>query len=79
LWFGFFGGRIQRRGGRVNIPEIGSRDGQKCSGGILAFYADLRREFWRGNLNLEFFEIMGGTPRGGWEEGGPLLCIWWNF
>jgi hypothetical protein len=35
---------VQRRGARVNIPEIGSRDGGNCFRGISGFYADLRRE-----------------------------------
>jgi hypothetical protein len=34
----------QRRGVHVKIPEIGSRDGEKCFGGIMGFYAELRRE-----------------------------------
>jgi hypothetical protein len=29
-----FGGNVRRRGTHVNTPEIGSRDGEKCSGGI---------------------------------------------
>jgi hypothetical protein len=27
-------GQVQRRGVHVNTPEIGSRGGEKCSGGI---------------------------------------------
>jgi hypothetical protein len=37
-WIGFenlrIWGQVQRRGGRVNIPKIGSRDGGFCFGGI---------------------------------------------
>jgi hypothetical protein len=40
---------FQRRGAHVNVPEIGSRVGVYCIGGILGFYAELRREFNRGN------------------------------
>jgi hypothetical protein len=39
IWRNFW-----RRGTHVNIPEIGSRGAGNCSGGILDFYADLRRE-----------------------------------
>jgi hypothetical protein len=42
--FGIFGGQVQRRGARVNIPEIGSRDGEFGFWGNLCFHADLRRE-----------------------------------
>jgi hypothetical protein len=45
FWVGIFLGVVQRRGGRVNTPEIGSRDGEICFGGIMGFYAELRREF----------------------------------
>jgi hypothetical protein len=34
FWVGIFGRRVQRRGGRVNIPEIGSRVGLFVFGGI---------------------------------------------
>jgi hypothetical protein len=37
-WIGFenlrIWGQVQRRGGRVNIPKIGSRVGEFCFGGI---------------------------------------------
>jgi hypothetical protein len=46
---------VQRRGVDVNTPKIGSRDGEKCSGGIWGFYAELRRESFGGNLNLAIF------------------------
>jgi hypothetical protein len=68
-----FWGRLQRRGVHVNIPEKGSRDGGKCSGGISGFYAELRRELVWGNLNLAFFGFLGGSPRGAVEEGGPFM------
>jgi hypothetical protein len=35
----------QRRGADVKLPEIGSRVGELCFGGIYGFYAVLRREF----------------------------------
>jgi hypothetical protein len=44
----------QRRGAHVRIPEIGSRVGLFCFGGIIGFYAELRREFVWGNLKLDF-------------------------
>jgi hypothetical protein len=57
----------------VRTPKIGSRDGETCFGGILWFYAELRREsFWR-NFNLGFFEGLGGEPRRPTEEGGPFM------
>jgi hypothetical protein len=66
----FFWGAGQRRGTHVSTPKIGSRVGVYCFGGILWFYADLRRELiWR-NLNLMFFEVLTGVPREGTEEGG---------
>jgi hypothetical protein len=46
---GIFWGQVQRRGTHVNTPKIGSRDGEKCFGGIQRFYAELRREFIWGN------------------------------
>jgi hypothetical protein len=62
----------QRRGADVKLPKIGSRVGELCFGGIYGFYAVLRREFnWR-NLDLTFFEVLFGSPRGDTEEGGPL-------
>jgi hypothetical protein len=67
-----FWGQVRRRGTDVSIPKIGSRGEVFCSGGIQRFYAELRREcFWR-NLDLRFFGVMGGEPRGAWEEGGPF-------
>jgi hypothetical protein len=70
-----FWGRLQRRGVHVNIPKIGSRDGEKCSGGIQRFYAELRRELVWGNLNLAFFGFLGGSPRGAVEEGDHLCFL----
>jgi hypothetical protein len=72
-------GRVQRRGVHVNIPEIGSRVGIKCSGGISGFCAELRREcFWR-NWNLVIFEVLVESPRREGEEGGhlcvPFVCL----
>jgi hypothetical protein len=46
-----FLGELQRRGVRVKLPEIGSRDGVFCFGGISGIYAELRREYCWGNLN----------------------------
>jgi hypothetical protein len=40
---------VQRRGGGVSTPEIGSRDGEYCLGEILGFCAELRRELIWGN------------------------------
>jgi hypothetical protein len=77
---GFFGVG-QRRGARVNIPEIGSRDGVLCFGGILGNHAVLRRDSVWGNFNLEFFEVLGVGPRGSIEEGGRFVfppCVWGN-
>jgi hypothetical protein len=62
----------------VNPPKIGSRDGEICFGGILTFYADLRRESFRGNLKLDFFEDLLVSPRGPTEEGGPRSAFWGN-
>jgi hypothetical protein len=69
---------LQRRGTHVSPLKIGSRDGQKCFGGILAFYAELRRDLDWGNLNLGFFEDLFGGPRGTCEEGGTLCTFWGN-
>jgi hypothetical protein len=67
-------GKIQRRGGRVNIPEIGSRVGVFVFGGIFGIYAVLRREFnWR-NLKLVNLGFLSGRLTWGCEEGGPLVC-----
>jgi hypothetical protein len=57
---GVFGGLVQRRGVDVNVPEIGSRGGIYCFGGIWGFYAVLRREFFGGNLKLVILEFLGG-------------------
>jgi hypothetical protein len=65
---GFFGVG-QRRGTDVSVPKIGSRGEVLCFGGILGFYAVLRREYYRGNLNLGFFGVLLGDPRGATEEG----------
>jgi hypothetical protein len=69
LGFGFFEGQVQRRGVHVNTPKIGSRVGGNCFGGILGFYAVLRRESFRGNLNWGFFGGLVVGPRGFIEEG----------
>jgi hypothetical protein len=37
------------------------------------------RKLFRGNLNWDFFEVVGGNPRGVTEEGGPLGAFWGNF
>jgi hypothetical protein len=68
-----FGAEIQRRGGRVSPLEIGSRADVLFFGGILGFYAELRREcfFW----GLRFC-VFGGCGREiTWinEEGGPIV------
>jgi hypothetical protein len=73
LRFGIFEIRVQRRGARVNILKIGSRDGQKCFGGILGFYAELRREYNWGNLDWGFFGVLFRSPRRSGEEGGPMV------
>jgi hypothetical protein len=78
----FLGGQVQRRGTRVNTPKNGSRAGETCFGGIQRFYAELRRELIRGNLDLDFFGVLVGDPRGGIEEGGQLVFprgFWGNF
>jgi hypothetical protein len=72
-------GRVQRRGARVNTPKIGSRDGGNCFGGIQRFHADLRRDLFRGNLKWDFFEVVGGNPRGVTEEGGTTWCFLGEF
>jgi hypothetical protein len=74
-WIGFLG-QVQRRGTHVNIPELGSRVGAFCFGGILRVHADLRREFWWGDLGLGFFEDLLGDPRSSIEEGGPTFDFW---
>jgi hypothetical protein len=45
----------------------------------LGIYAELRREFFWGNWNLVFFEVMGGYPRGATEEGGTMCVFWGNL
>jgi hypothetical protein len=75
---GIFEGPVQRRGGRVNTPEIGSRDGINCFGGISGFHAELRREFKWGNFNLVVFGFLGGGPRGTVRRGGTMVFIWGN-
>jgi hypothetical protein len=77
LGVGFFGEEIQRRGTHVSPLKIGSRAGELCFGGILRFYADLRRELIWGNLDLLFFEVLVVGPRGAVEEEGQLvlLCV----
>jgi hypothetical protein len=77
-----FGRWVQRRGARVNTLEIGSRVGVFCSGGILGFYADLRRKYNWGNLFLVVFGILGGGPRSSVRRGDHLaciLCVWRNL
>jgi hypothetical protein len=66
---------IQRRGVHVSLLKIGSRAGDLCFGGILRFYAELRREWIWGNLIWVFFWVLPGGPRGSAEEGGPLVSI----
>jgi hypothetical protein len=48
----------------VSPPKIGSRGDAFVFGGILRFYAELRREWIWGKLGLGFFEDLGGKPRG---------------
>jgi hypothetical protein len=67
--FGFLG-RVQRRGVHVNTLKIGSRGEENLFGGILDFYADLRRELFRRNLKMVFFEVLFGSPRGLVRRGG---------
>jgi hypothetical protein len=69
---------VQRRGARVSTPKIGSRDGGIVFGGISKIYADLRREYYWGNLKWGFFEVLLVGPRGSVEEGGHL-CVLGNF
>jgi hypothetical protein len=77
LGFGFwnFWRNFWRRGVHVNIPEKGSRGGEKCLEEFGGVYAVLRRKFDWGNLNLGFFEILFGCPRGDGEEGGLLVLL----
>jgi hypothetical protein len=46
-----------------------------CFGGILGFYADLRREYFWGNLRLDSFEVLFEVPRRCIEEGGLLVFL----
>jgi hypothetical protein len=75
FWELVFWRKFQRRGVHVNIPKIGSRGGGNCLGEFLGVYAELRREFGRGNLKLEFFGVMFGGPRKGIEEGGQIVLL----
>jgi hypothetical protein len=72
----------QRRGADVSLLKIGSRGELFCFGGILGFYADLRREFgWR-NLDLMVFWFLGVCPRRSTEEGRHLCyssVLWEEF
>jgi hypothetical protein len=73
IWF--FWGNFWRRGVHVNTPKLGSRGAGKCLGEFRGVYADLRREYVWGNLKLDFFDVLGGGPRGATEEGGPMCAI----
>jgi hypothetical protein len=68
-----FGKAVQRRGTDVSTPKNGSRDGKFCFGGIMGFYAVLRREFWWGNLRWGGFCVLLVSPRRVTEEGGPFM------
>jgi hypothetical protein len=74
---------VQRRGVHVSTLKIGSRDGVLCFGGIQRFYAELRREYYGGNLVWVFLRILLVSPRGATEEGGHYVCFmrafWGNF
>jgi hypothetical protein len=65
-------GKVRRRGGRVSIPEIGSRGDVFVFGGILGFCAELRRE-----LGKEEFKIwcLGGVLRREGGRGGNLCVL----
>jgi hypothetical protein len=66
-------GKLQRRGTHVNTLKIGSRGELLCFWRNLGFYAVLRREY---NWRIWFWSILrglGDDPRGGNEEGGPLV------
>jgi hypothetical protein len=67
--------KLSRRGAHVSILKNGSRGDKKCFGGIQRFYADLRREMGWGNWDLLFFEGVGVSSRGAYEEGGQLVYI----
>jgi hypothetical protein len=68
-------GNFWRRGTDVNTPKLGSRGAGNCSGGILDFYAELRRKLDWGNLFWGFLMVLIGTPRGTIEEGGQLVLF----
>jgi hypothetical protein len=73
-----FGGTVQRRGVHVNTPEIGSREGVFCFGGILGSHAELRRELGWEFLGQLIFGVVGRGSMWGCEEGGhfvTLLCV----
>jgi hypothetical protein len=71
--------RVQRRGTHVNTPEIGSRDGGKCFGGILEFYAELPREFG-GEFKVGNFWVFGRCSHvGRWGGGGTNGVYWGNL
>jgi hypothetical protein len=65
-----FGKAVQRRGAHVFPPEIGSRDGEICFGGILGNHAELRRKSFWGNFIWSFLRVLLVSPRGACEEGG---------
>jgi hypothetical protein len=48
-------------------------------GGILGFYAELRREIIWGKLNSLFFGVLFEVPRRPVEEGGNYVCVWGNL
>jgi hypothetical protein len=48
-------------------------------GGILRFYAELRRETFWGNFKLEFFGVLLVSPRRAGEEGGTLVGFLGEF
>jgi hypothetical protein len=75
FWDWIFEEEFQRRGAHVSIPKIGSRDGQKCFGGIMGFHADLRREYFWGNLDLGFLGVLLVGPREAGEEGGQQVFL----
>jgi hypothetical protein len=73
FWELEFWGKLQRRGVHVNIPEIGSRGGQKCFWGNLGFYAELRRELVVGFGDVSILVGFGGIST--WlSGGGGALC-----
>jgi hypothetical protein len=82
FWVWIFEEEIQRRGVHVNVPEIGSRAREFCFGGIQRFYAELRRELFRRNLNWGFLKVLLVGSRGVIEEGGHYvftMCFWGNL